>query len=382
MSTLKIMLKWYLALTKRLLKRKSFLLALLIVPCVTLAMNIVSQEKSGIMTVGYTAQDKSDPVYIEVAEKIRNADTIMMFKEYDTVSQAVEDVKEGKLDVAWAFKDNIMNRIEDSVGNYKKDTYVDVYLKHDSIMHQFAREKLYSFIFEYYSKALTTVVAREKKLEYDGIKEDMYTNFDTYRNTLNDNFIVFRYVGDDEGSVKADEFNYLASPLRGLLAVATVLCCLAAMMFSLKDEADGKYAMFPLSKRIILHLANGFAAAVIVSVIVLIAIFLSGLSLGAVFEVLLFILFMLMCVAFCTFIGILCRKPGILCIILPVLLVAMLVLCPVFVNVHGFEAVKFLLPSYYYLNALYSARYIWFMAAYCMVMYPLCFITYRLLNKE
>ena len=55
---------WYILLTKRLFKKKSFVLVLLLLPCLSAGLLLVSTQESGVLTVALVAEKK------EAADKV------------------------------------------------------------------------------------------------------------------------------------------------------------------------------------------------------------------------------------------------------------------------------------------------------------------------
>ena len=68
--------------------------------------------------------------------------------------------------------------------------------------------------------------------------------------------------------------------------------------------------------------------------------------------------------AFCELIRSFCPSEAQMGALIPVLMVAMLVLCPVFLNFRLLQPVQYLLPPFYYLNAVHSAAYLCGMMLY------------------
>ena len=53
-------------------------------------------------------------------------------------------------------------------------------------------------------------------------------------------------------------------------------------------------------------------------------------------------------------------------VMIPLLIVAMLLVCPVFFDLGALRMVQFLLPPTYYINGVYNTRYILYMAVYTL----------------
>lgn len=381
MNSISISLKWFAAFIKRLLKKKLFLLTLLFIPIITLAMSVVSEEDSGIISVALASRDDDNPIYHEIVDELLGETSSMLFYECETADEAVGHVKSGDANCAWIFSDNYSESMRSYVKGDSSATLCEIVLKDDSILYQLSREKLFSLIYKHLSYEIFVDFMDRKDLDTEYANEVEYRKyFDEQKNSINDKIVDFVFLDAPEKTL--DDVNYLTSPLRGLLAVAVLISCLASMLYSLDDESRGKYAMFPISKRFLLHIMAVLAAGFLVSIAVFAALYFSGLAQNVVYEILLLALYSVMVVGLCVFIGIICVKPSRLCILFPILIVATISLCPIFVNTTRFGIVKAMIPTNHYLLATTDSSKIKFMVIYIVAVYVLDVITYKVLNKE
>ncbi len=384
MNKFTVALKWYFALTKRLLKKPAFLIALILIPVITISVTVISKEESGIMTIAISAEDLDDEIYKGIVTTLNNEESSILYKEYSSPEKAKEAVERGKADSAWIFKEDISGKIKESVWENKDIPFAEVLVTKDSIFHKLAREKLYSLLYEHYSREVTLKIGSEekvfKKADVD-VDEVLNSYFDEYSKSLDKGLINFTFLNNENKEL--DDINYIASPLRGLLAVALTLCCYAAMMFSLHDENKGKYSMFSISKRLFLHYSNCFAAAILVAVMIFISLLVTRNIDNVITELCATVLLVFGAVFFCTFIGIICRTPGRMCIMLPLVSVMMLALCPIFINVNSMDWLSVCLPPTLYLRScVVSHSYLLQMLIYVAVGYVLSFLSYKALNRE
>ena len=94
---------WFCMLTKRLYKKPSFLLILLMIPLLVFAYGRVAQEESGILTVALVQSDPADPLSGEIIDGLVQSSPLIRYKVVDSVEQAHEQVRMGAADSAWIF---------------------------------------------------------------------------------------------------------------------------------------------------------------------------------------------------------------------------------------------------------------------------------------
>lgn len=352
MRRMHFVFKWFFAFVKRLLRKKSFLFTLLLIPILTYAFTLSSEDESGVMKIAISSRDSECKNYNSILSEIKNGKkSALLFVEYEDPYDAKKAVRNGKADCAWIFEDDFEKQCKKYASGDKSATLCEVILKEDTSFTKLAREKLYSLLYKAISFDIFSQFMDERDIQNENFNEETYRKyFDKVKSGMNENLINVTFFGNEEKST--DDVNYLTSPLKGLLATAMLISCYAAMMFSLEDEREGKYACFPLSRRLSIHFLFVFSAGVIVSIAVFASLIISNNTEKAVYDMLMLLLYTFMCVFFCTFIGILCRTSSRMCALLPLLIAGVVCLCPIFLNTNGFAALKMFLPTYHYMQTL------------------------------
>ena len=106
----------------------------------------------------------------------------------------------------------------------------------------------------------------------------------------------------------------------------------------------------------------------------LLAMVLAGQSTNLLRELGVAALYCLCCACFCMLLRRLCGSIRLLGTLLPLLIVIMLLVCPVFFDFGPLRPFQYLFPPTYFVNALYNAKYIWYTAGYsgiCLGLYGL-----------
>jgi ABC-2 type transport system permease protein len=155
--------------------------------------------------------------------------------------------------------------------------------------------------------------------------------------------------------------SYLTVPLRGLLSIFIVLCGLASGLYYMQDRKNGLYTPFSCWY----HLP----AVVMAGASVLLALLLTGYFTNWLWEVFLMGLFILAVAGFCDIIRLVLRKTEYLAAAFPILVLLILVFCPVFFAIKTVPFLPYLLPPFYYLNALYNRVFDFYFGIYIIVLF-------------
>ena len=165
----------------------------------------------------------------------------------------------------------------------------------------------------------------------------------------------------------AQATHYLTAPVRGLLAVVIALCGLATAMYHMEDQRRGTFGWLSRPRQDLAELGCQVVSLVQVSLVALLALILSGLAANLGRELLVLVLYCLCTASFSALIRRICGDLRVLGTLLPLLVVAMLVVCPVFFDLGQLRTAQYLLPPTYYINAVYSNSHLGFMLLHTVV---------------
>lgn len=362
---------WYVMLNKRLFKKKSFLLILCMVPCLTLGMRLVSEQDSSVLRIGLYANEDDEAGNL-VIQGLMEKDSIIHYERAASIEEAEAMVRQAKVDGAWIFENSLSESLQGEDGGTDGKS-VRVLQREDNMQMRLARVKLYEEVYPHYVYGFYLDYLQNHFAGKDGT-EDMLRQY--FENGLTEESLFeMRYADVSE---PVGEASYLTAPLRGMMALWLVLVGLASAMYYLQDEKNGLFAWIPVKRRYFLIWGYHLIPILDGAVVVLAALGLSGTYADWGRELLSMLLFTLMISGFCTCCQILCGKMERLGSVIPVLLLGMLALCPVFLNVRQLHEIQLLLPPYYYLNSLHSSRTVMEMALYAAAVYGLGWLFYRL----
>lgn len=351
----------YIILTKRMLKKLSFLLLLCAIPLMVWGMRQMSEQESGLITLALCAADRQDPDALHTIERITERNNLARYIVVNSEEEAREAVLENRADAAWIFQSSLKDRLFTyGTGNQTRKA-VKIIEREDTVGLQLARESLYGLLY--------SDVAYGIYLDF--IKEDLFDNDETalleakeeldadYQdNHMDKSIFEFSFIQNQEDGETRQEESYLMVPLRGILALMIVLCGLAANLYFLQDERKGIFAGYQLRKRRHLLYAYEMIAMIPAAIVVLIAYKASGIAVGMGREILCMILYMVGTAIFGAFITCICRRLEILAALIPVLMITLMVLCPVFFAVRHLHGIQMIFPPYLYLFGIFNDTFI------------------------
>ncbi len=370
--TLRNAIVHFFMMNKRLYKKPAFLVTLCLIVIVTVLMVFGANGDSGIVTITLYAPNSNDAISSEIISELTEEKSIINYKVANSYEQAYSDVENGKSDASWIFADNMEKSIDKFTEKERfNKPFIEIIQREDSVFVSLANEKLYALLYKYLSYSVYENHMEKVLNVHD--KELMEEYYKEYY--VDDNLVEISYFNSDS---KVEDKNYLLSPLRGMLALLVILCSMSAVMYFINDKNKGTFAWINPKNHIILQGEYVLVSAINVALFVLIALGFSGLFMSFPKEILLMLLYVLSCVGFSVLLGEICRKISVIGSLLPGLMLIMLVVCPVFLVVAGFDFIKMIFPPFYYLNALYDNMYILYMFIYIAVTFVLCAIINKL----
>ena len=369
---------WYKMLTKRLLKKISFVIILLIIPIIVLcAKNVMIGQEVPVVKIALLNEDDGK-IAKRITDSLLKKDTVVEFIECETQKNAKNMLENCDVDAVWIFKEGMDETVDKYSARKSTESFIVVLQREDNVMLQLTREMLYGELYtdlayHVYKNYIKLNVIKDKQIP----DEVFYSYY--YANERNNDIVEFEYLNSNKSVTQT---NFLIAPLRGLLSLIVVLCSLASVMYFLKDQQSGKFDYLAPKKRFAPMFAYTLSASTLSAFAVILAIFISGISTGILNEIITMVLYIFASTAFCLCFCVIYKSYGKLGATIPALIILMLVLSPVFFDVGVLLPVKMLLPSYYYLNAVYNVEFVFLMAIYSVVMFALSYFLNNIIRKE
>ena len=99
-------LKWFFMLNKRLYKKASFIIILMLIPlCVGLFTSVAQKEK-GFLHIILVQTEEGDEISEEIINKLSSSNSVIRFSRSTNPQDATEAVKTGEADEAWIFPED------------------------------------------------------------------------------------------------------------------------------------------------------------------------------------------------------------------------------------------------------------------------------------
>ena len=242
------MVKWFLLLNKRLYKKITFVLIMLLIPTLVFGYSSLAQEESGVMTIAL-AQQGDDPMAKQIMQDLKDGTNLIRYVFCDSPESAEKMVNDGKAEAAWIFADDLENRIYRFVNRPSRTTaFVQIIEQESTIPMKLSREKISGTVFGYCSRTFYLKYIRENVPEMQDVSDEaLLAYYDDF--ATNVDLFEFSYLEGEGGAEAAEEANYLLSPVRGLLATVIILGGLAAAMYFVHDDRCGTFSLVPQGNR-------------------------------------------------------------------------------------------------------------------------------------
>ena len=372
---------WLLMMTKRLYKKLTFLLILLLIPVLVLGYGVAAREDSGVLTIAL-AQEGADPMAQAVMADLINTPSVIRYVPCETAAEAEAMISGGKADAAWIFAADMTDKVCKFVQNpARRNAFVRVVEQEATIPLKLAREKLSGVVFGHCSPKFYLEYIRANVPELDSLSdEELLAFYDGFADDIK--LFEFAYLDGEGGEEDIRSANYLLTPVRGLLAVIVVLSGLAAAMYYIRDDRMGTFSLVPQQNKAAVEFSCQMIAVINVAVVALIALICAGLAVNLGRELLILVLYALTVSVFCMTVRRLCQSLAALGTALPLLVVVMLVCCPVFFDFGELRSLQYLFPPTYYINAAVSNRFLLLMVGYSLVLLVIYTLTGKLLRRK
>ena len=373
---------WLLMSAKRLLVTPAFIILLCIIPLVVPTLKNVLTSDTSMARIVLASEDSGATVE-SIKKHLTDDEGVIIYSTARTPEAAVRAVETGKADAAWIFCadfDDVIIDYTEKRGEFLavRPSLVRVVEREDSVVLLLSHEKLYGAMYKYIAFELCRDFIYDE-IDSNGVVPEEY---------LREVFFGAESLGDIidveilNEKIRDSGASMTTTPLRGIIAVVSTLSAICAAMYFLKDEKEGKYDRLAPCDHIYPAFALIFSASFLSAAVALAAIFLSGLSLGAADEIISMVLFVFAESAFALVIAMVFNSYGKLGALTPGIVIAMLLLSPIFLNLRSLSFVGALFPTYHYLNSVYESAYIGSMIVYTVVAFALAFVCARIFKTK
>ncbi len=369
---------WCAMLTKRMLKKLTYLLILLLIPCLVLGYWHFAGEQSGVVTIALASEDAQDAFAQAVFSQLDADSNLIRFAVCASPDDAVEQVRGGKADAAWIFDENLSDAVASFATSGKYGPFVRVVEREQTTQLLLARERLSATLFENCSRTFYLSYLRKNAQELDMLSdEELLSYYEAVM--LEGKLFDFSLMPNS----KTDSKNaYLKGPVRGFCAVMIVLCAMAASIYYRKDEDSGIFCWIANKHRAVVQLVYHVVCIGPVMTVSVLCLALVGQT-GALWtELVMALVYGICCTLFAMVLGTLIRKASHMAVAIPVACITMTAICPVLYDLDSLLPYQKLFLPTYYINGPYSNDFLVGMLLYGAVLSILFAVFQRISVKE
>ena len=341
-------LVWLLLTEKRLFKKISFIIVLVMMPLLIAGLSRKAGEEAGIINIGICSEGAEGSLSQKIADGFLEENSILSYIRYENEDDAIQALNESRIDAVWIFPDDMEARLSELARRGRVGSVVRVVEREDDVALVFTREVLCSrifpvFVYETYCEYI------RKKLGSEALSgEEMRSLYDSmlWKGNL--------FQGGTSPQEPGEQDSYLLAPMRGVIAIWMILAGMAALLYHKSDIRNGVYDAVPSRKRIRYSFGLQMVVLINCGIMGMCAFGILGIFTDPLKEILLMGLYIICISVFCNILGLLADSMEVTGIMIPFVILVMLVLCPVFINLRPFESFRILLPPAYYLHAVYG----------------------------
>ena len=361
---MKHFLRWLGLSLRRTFSRPGYLCILLLSPLFGLLLWLVAGSKAGALTITIASDDPEQEIYQEIVDSLDSR--IVSFIECETQDEAIRIVREGRADAAWIFPEDLEERIrqivQDKPGKITEENCVaQVYERFDNVFLRLSREKIFMLLFPYYSYEIYGDFIRTDVGVSEVTEQTLKSHYGL--KATDGSIIELESIEGSRDIQETLDVSYLLSPARGMLVILLMTAGFSAAILIEKDKRSGLLTWVKRSQRIGTFYAYYLAAMLPVAAVILLTLLGIGLFTDPLKEILLMIGLTLSGAAFCDLIRIGIGRLGgekALSITVPLILMFLLAVCPVFLNLRSIRGIQYLLPPFFYLQLTGGNVYLWF----------------------
>lgn len=358
---------WFLLMQKRYLKKPGFIIILLLIIPISFFYKFSSSQNSGFFTVAIPKNN--DAIAEKIISDLQKNTPSLKFIICENQLEAENLLSEKKANAAWIFDSHMEEKIQKMGTDGIIRPVVKIIQGEDSVLLAFSREILYSKIYPYFSYSAYSSYVKQR---ISNVK-DSELRFQYERFSSVPDLFTIQSAGQSDSS-----FSFMLSPLRGMLSLWIFLSAFAACLYFMQDKLSGTFTWLKNRRRFSFYFFMNIIPVFDASVIMIFALYFAGIFQNIFIEISSLILLSASSVLFISLLRMITKSRQIFAGIIPLLILVMLVLCPIFLKVNSFRALQFLFPIFYYLNSIYSAYYLFLFLVYTFILFLLNLIAERL----
>ncbi len=359
---------WFYLMMKRMIKKPAYLLLLIALPILFVTMIRLEQrgEDSTGISVGilFEKEGQEDKEWNQrFFSFLSEQDSIIRFQAYEKSASLLQDIEKGELDCGVVVPADIRERI---MSDMWQDS-LTIYKTSSTSVTEIVKERIAAAVFTFYSEE-----SYVNYIENSSIFQEMSQNDDrnaeiiefaksAYETHLTDgSTFAFQYHGESYDNNTEEQVTDTDNPgfrLKGVLAVCIFLSGLCGLLTDWNDRREQRFVR--MAPEWMTTMVNIWIPTIYTSVIALLSLLLTGQLTGTGVRILVgigeelchLIFYQFLIVVYCSIIRVIIRKQEQLAAAIPILTLASIVCCPVWIRLAVY------LPVFHVLEKLFPVTY-------------------------
>lgn len=367
---------WILLMSKRLLKRPSFVIILCLLPCLLISYRYLIREEDTSIRVGLYFEEGENAFTSQMKAALKNNDVFASFYVCPSENELYNDVAAGRAECGYIFDKEIQKRFVEK----DWDAVITVVVSDNSRFADYINEIVYARLFYTLADELMTNFLSERaefgegREEIEQMFKDAYLQADS-----TESIFQIHYLDENKNEIVKEkaldtDYNYLTKPIRGTVALFVLLSGLAGLVFWFQDEQEGRFRAFTYYRRPYLNVGSLMLPVGIGGLVALVCMLLSGIGKNPLLELVVMILYCLLVTGFCNLLRLLVPSVNAICAMIPILSIASYLCCPVIMNlavtVPAIGYIRPILVVNYYLEVFISSSNMWKLVLAAILLLP------------
>ena len=356
---------WFYLMMKRMIKKPAYLLLLIALPILSATM--IKMEQSGDDSTGITVGilfEKEGQTEISQDNKewnqkffsfLSEQDSVIQFQLYEKSASLLRDIEKGELDCGVVVPMDIRERLMTDMWQGS----LTIYKTSSTSVTEIVKERIAAAVFTFYSEESyvnyveSSDIFQETAENSDRTEEITEFAKTAYETHLTDgSTFAFEYHGESYDNNAGEQVTDTANPgfrLKGVLAVCIFLSGLCGLLTDWNDRQERRFVR--MAPEWVTTAVNIWVPTIYTSVISLLSLLPAGQHSGIGRELCHLVFYQFLIVVYCSIIRVIIRKQEQLAAAIPILTLASIVCCPVWIRLAVY------LPVFHVLEKLFPVTY-------------------------
>jgi len=356
-------------LNKRFLKTPIFILLLLLLPLSAFMLNKASQSKDIGLKVGYTILPSADDYTLRAVKDSFAQEGLVKYYKFSSESQISDAVASGKISMGFVIPSDLQESFREFEKGKSVKKQIKIIVKKNTVVTRLITELIFGKLFSRVSCQITkNYIARMDSSAFRNESDSEIFDEIYESNRPKEPVFSVEYSDSDGKSLeKPTELPLLASPVRGLNSIFLLLLGFAAAFYYIRDNKNKLFVWFSNRSQIFLRMFYIFLPVFDAAIVMLLSLYFSGSFTSFAKELPLLFVYSIGTAAFCSFLCSVFNDEALLAGVVPLILLATFVICPVFISIHAPGFLQKIFPPYIYLTSIHKTGGI-----YDMLIYTIC----------